>query len=193
VTSIQDYKIGGFHVFGGTEPVPDVLLGAHYGTVMLGQPLAAASILNRLRAIAPYPLPVTADFETGAGFRLEGATAFPRNMAFGAAGDEKLAYEAGRITAVESRAIGVHVNFAPVVDVNNNPRNPVINTRSYGEDPDLVGRLGASYVRGLQGAGDRPERSAVRALAGEAPITGKLPIGLTGLAERGAGLTSATR
>ena len=56
-------------------------------------------------------------------------------MAFGAAGDETLAYEAGRIAAVESRAIGIHVNFAPVVDVNNNPRNPVINTRSYGEDP----------------------------------------------------------
>ena len=130
-----------------------MLLDAHYGTVTLGQPLAAASILNRLQAIAPYPLLVTADFETGAGFRLEGATGFPRNMAFGAAGDEKLAYEAGRITAVESRAIGVHVNFAPVVDVNNNPRNPVINTRSYGEDPELVGKLGAAYIRGLQGAG----------------------------------------
>ena len=153
VTAIRDYKIGGFHVFGGTEMVPDVLLDAHYGTVTLGQPLAAASILNRLQALSPYPLLVTADFETGAGFRLEGATGFPRNMAFGAAGDETLAYEAGRITAVESRAIGVHVNFAPVVDVNNNPRNPVINTRSYGEDPDLVGKLGASYVRGLQSAG----------------------------------------
>src|SRR5687768_87898 len=153
VKLIHEQKIGGFHVFGGTEVVPDVLLDAHYGTVTLGQPLAAASILNRLQAIAPYPLLITADFETGAGFRLEGATGFPRNMAFGAAGDEKLAQEAGRITAVESRAIGVHVNFAPVVDVNNNPRNPVINTRSYGEDPDLVGKLGASYIRGLQSAG----------------------------------------
>ena len=140
-------------MFGGTEPVPDVLLDAHYGTVTLGQPLAAASLLNRLQAIAPYPLLNSADFETGAGFRLEGATAFPRNMAFGAAGDERLAYEAGRITAVESRAIGVQVNFAPVVDVNNNPRNPVINTRSYGEDPAAVGRLGSAYVRGLQAGG----------------------------------------
>ena len=153
VKSIHDQKIGGFHVFGGTEAVPEVLLDAHYGTVTLGQPLAAASILNRLQATAPYPLLITADFETGAGFRLEGATGFPRNMAFGAAGDEKLAHEAGRITAVESRAIGVHVNFAPVVDVNNNPRNPVINTRSYGEDPGLVGKLGAAYIRGLQSAG----------------------------------------
>ena len=153
VKSIHDYRIGGFHVFGGTERVPDVLLDNHYGSVTLGQPLAAASLLNRLQAVAPYPLLNSADFETGAGFRMEGATGFPRNMAFGAAGDEKLAYEAGRITAVESRAIGVQVNFGPVVDVNNNPRNPVINTRSYGEDPGLVGRLGAAYVRGLQGAG----------------------------------------
>ena len=153
VKSVHDYKIGGFHVFGGTEPAPDVLLDANYGTVTLGQPLAAASLLNRLQAIAPYPLLISADFETGAGFRLEGATAFPRNMAFGAAGDERLVYEAGRITAVESRAIGVQVNFAPVVDVNNNPRNPVINTRSYGEDPAAVGRLGSAYVRGLQAGG----------------------------------------
>jgi beta-N-acetylhexosaminidase len=153
VKAIHEYKIGGFHVFGGAEPAPDVLLDANYGTVTLGQPLAAASLLNRLQAIAPYPLLNSADFETGAGFRLEGATAFPRNMAFGAAGDERLAYEAGRITAVESRAIGVQVNFAPVVDVNNNPRNPVINTRSYGEDPAAVGRLGAAYVRGLQAGG----------------------------------------
>ena len=153
VRSIHEYRIGGFHVFGGTEAAPDVLLDAHYGSVTLGQPLAAASLLNRLQAIAPYPLLNTADFETGAGFRLEGATTFPRNMAFGAAGDEQLAREAGRVTAEESRAIGVHVNFGPVVDVNNNPRNPVINTRSYGEDPALVGRLGSAYVRGLQDGG----------------------------------------
>jgi beta-N-acetylhexosaminidase len=153
VKAVHEYRIGGFHVFGGTEAVPEVLLDAHYGTVTLGQPLAAASLLNRLQAIAPYPLLNTGDFETGAGFRLEGATGFPRNMAFGAAADEQLTYEAGRIAAVESRAIGVHVNFAPVMDVNNNPRNPVINTRSYGEDPELVGRLGSAFVRGLQAGG----------------------------------------
>jgi beta-N-acetylhexosaminidase len=151
--AVHDYKIGGFHVFGGTQAMPDVLLDAHYGSVRLGQPLVAASILNRLQAITPYPLLNSADFETGAGFRLEGATTFPRNMALGATGDEQLAYDAGRITAIESRAIGIQVNFAPVVDVNNNPRNPVINTRSYGEDPALVARLGSAYVRGLQDAG----------------------------------------
>ncbi len=153
VEAVQDYHVGGFHVFGGSEAAPDVLLDAHYGSVTLGQPFAAASILNRLQAAAPYPLLNSADFETGPGFRLEGATTFPRNMAFGAAGDEQLAYEAGRITALESRAIGVQVDFGPVVDVNNNPRNPVINTRSFGEDPALVGRLGGAWVRGLQDGG----------------------------------------
>jgi beta-glucosidase-like glycosyl hydrolase len=74
-------------------------------------------------------------------------------MAFGAARDERLAKEAGRVTGEEARAIGVHVNFAPVVDVNNNPRNPVINTRSYGEDPQMVGRLASAYIRGMQAAG----------------------------------------
>jgi beta-N-acetylhexosaminidase len=153
VRAVHQYKVGGFHVFGGSERVPPVLLNPTYGAVTLGQPLEAASIINRLQAISPVPLLNTADFEAGVGFRIAGATAFPRLMAFGAARDERLAQEAGRITGEEARALGVHVNFAPVVDVNNNPRNPVINTRSYGEDPQLVGRLASAYVRGLQSAG----------------------------------------
>jgi beta-N-acetylhexosaminidase len=153
VKAVHEYHVGGFHLFGASEPVPGVLLNPTYGAVTLGQPLEAASIVNRLQAIAKVPLLNTADFETGAGFRIMGATQFPRLMAFGAAGDEKLAYEAGRVTGEESRALGVHVNFAPVVDVNNNPRNPVINTRSYGEDPAQVGRLASAYIRGLQSAG----------------------------------------
>jgi beta-N-acetylhexosaminidase len=153
VKSVHEHRVGGFHVFGASEPAPSVLLNASYGTVTLGQPLAAASILNRLQAIAKVPLLNTADFEGGVGFRIMGATAFPRLMAFGAARDERLAQEAGRVTGEEARAIGVHVNFAPVVDVNNNPRNPVINTRSFGEDPQVVGRLASAYIRGLQSAG----------------------------------------
>jgi beta-N-acetylhexosaminidase len=152
-TAVREYRVGGFHVFGATELAPTVLLNPTYGTVTLGQPLEAASTLNRLQGISNLPLLNTADFETGAGFRIQGATTFPRAMAFGATGDEKLAYEAGRVTGEEARALGVHVNFAPVVDVNNNPRNPVINTRSFGEDPALVGRLASAYIRGLQSAG----------------------------------------
>ena len=153
VQAVHEYKVGGFHVFGGTEPVPNVLLNPTYGAVTLGQPLEAASIINRLQAISPVPLLNTADFEAGVGFRIAGATSFPRLMAFGAARDERLAEEAGRVTGEEARALGVHVNFAPVVDVNNNPRNPVINTRSYGEDPQMVGRLASAYIRGMQAAG----------------------------------------
>ena len=151
--AVREYRVGGFHVFGASELAPPVLLNPSYGTVILGQPLEAASTLNRLQAIAPVPLLNTADFEGGVGFRIAGATAFPRAMAFGAAGDDTLAFEAGRITGREARALGVHVNFAPVVDVNNNPRNPVINTRSFGEDPASVGRLASAYIRGMQSAG----------------------------------------
>ncbi len=150
---VNEQRVGGMLVFGGTEPVPGVLLNPTYGPVTLGNPLNAASMYNRLQALSTIPLLNPADFEGGLGFRLKGGTRFPSNMAFGAVGDEQLAFESGRITAVESRAIGVHVNFAPVMDVNNNARNPVINTRSFGEDPARVGRLGAAYVRGLRAGG----------------------------------------
>lgn len=149
----HDIHAGHVVAFGGVEPAPDVLLNPTYGTIILGQPLALASTLNRLQAVSPVPLLVAADFEWGPGMRIGGATRFPRAMAFGAAGDERLAQEAGRVTAVESRAMGVHVNFAPVADVNNNPRNPVINIRSFGEDPARVGALVAASVRGLQAGG----------------------------------------
>ncbi len=152
--AVHQLHVGGFHVFGGSELAPGVLLNPSYGTVTLGLPLEAASLLNRLQAISALPLLNTADFETGAGFRLMGATNFPRMMAFGAAGEERLAFEAGRVTGEESRALGIHVNFAPVADVNDNPRNPVINTRSFGENPAAVGRLASAFVRGMQSAGE---------------------------------------
>lgn len=149
----RDYHVGGFHVFGASEPAPAVLLNPFYGTVTLGHPLEAASTLNRLQAIAKVPLLNTADFETGVGMRILGGTVFPKAMAFGAARDERLAFEAGKITAAESRAIGIHVDFAPVADVNNNARNPVINTRAFGEDPALVGTLASAFARGLREGG----------------------------------------
>jgi beta-N-acetylhexosaminidase len=146
---VKEQHVGGFIAFGGSQPVPGVLLNPGYASVTLGQPLAAASLFNRLQALSPVPLLNSADFEWGAGMRIAGATSFPRAMAFGAAGDERLAAEAARITAIEARAIGVHVNFAPVADVNNNPRNPVINTRSFGEGPSVTPMV-AAYVRALQ-------------------------------------------
>jgi beta-N-acetylhexosaminidase len=145
--------VGGFHVFGGLEAAPGVLLDAHYGTVVLGQALAAASLIDRLQALSAVPLLNTADFEAGAGFRIAGATVFPRQMAVGAAGDAQLAFEAARVTAIEARAMGVDVDFSPIADVNDNPRNPVINIRSFGEVPEAVGTLVAAYVRGLHAGG----------------------------------------
>jgi beta-N-acetylhexosaminidase len=152
-TKIKQLHVGGFHVFGGTERAPNVLLDPNYGSVILGQPLAAASLLNRLQALSVLPLLNTADFEAGVGFRIQGATLMPRQMAVGAVGDEHLAFDAARITGIEARAIGVHVNFSPLADVNNNARNPVINVRSFGEQPDAVGTLASAYVRGLHAGG----------------------------------------
>lgn len=136
------------------------------GVIMsVGTPTEVAAKVNDFQRRARLPLLVAADLETGAGFRmwgavympgpieLGGATNFPSLMAVGATGSDRWAYEMGRITAVEARAVGIHTPFAPVLDVNNNPQNPIINVRSFGEDPALVGRLGASFVRGLQDHG----------------------------------------
>ncbi len=153
IEKVKTLKLGGFVVFGGSERAPSVLLNNTYGTVTLGQPFAAASTLNRLQNASVIPLLAAADFEAGVGFRIAGATTFPRAMAFGAAWDEELARSAARITGQEGRAIGVHMNFGPVADVNNNARNPVINIRSFGEVPASVGRIDAAYVQGLQSGG----------------------------------------
>jgi len=150
---VREYHVGGFHVFGASQPSPSVLLNAGYGTVILGQPFSAAFLINRLQAMSSVPLLNTADFETGVGFRIYGATAFPRQMAMGAipgADGLRLVREEARITAIESRALGVQVNFAPIADVNNNARNPVINIRSYGEEPERVAALVAAYVDGAR-------------------------------------------
>ena len=150
---VRESHVGGVIGFGGTEPVPQVMLNNTYGSVILGQPMALASIFNRLQAISALPLLTFADFEWGVQMRIAGATKLPRAMAFGAAGDPQLAYDAGKMTAGEARALGVHVNLAPVADVNNNPRNPVINVRSFGEDPQSVGAMVAAFTRGLQDGG----------------------------------------
>jgi beta-N-acetylhexosaminidase len=136
------------------------------GVIMsVGTPYEVAAKLNDFQSHAELPLLVAADLETGAGFRMRGAihmpgnidlggaTDFPSLMAVGATGREELAYEMGRITAVEALAIGVHVPFAPVLDVNNNPDNPIINVRSFGEDPGSVAKMGIAFIRGVQANG----------------------------------------
>ena len=117
--------------------------------ISVGSPLDIATKLNALQQRSRWPLLVSADLEWGAGMRVVGATAFPQIMAVGATGDPHDAYTIGAAAGVEGRAVGIHVNFAPDADVNNNPANPIINTRSFGEDPRTVSRLVAEYVRGL--------------------------------------------
>jgi beta-N-acetylhexosaminidase len=153
VKLIHESHIGGLIAFGGSEPIPQVMLNNTYGAVILGQPMELASIHNRLQSISNLPLLTSSDFEWGVQMRIAGATKFPRAMAFGATGDPQLAYEAGKVVGAESRALGVHVDYGPVADVNNNPRNPVINIRSFGEDPAKAGAMVAGWVRGLQEAG----------------------------------------
>ena len=116
--------------------------------ISIGSPLDAAAKLNALQRRSRLPLIVAADLEWGAAMRMVGATGFPMPMAFGATGRELDAYQLGRITAVEARSVGIHWTFSPVADLNNNPDNPIINTRSFGEDPDAVGKLVAAYIRG---------------------------------------------
>jgi len=134
-------------------------------TISVGSPIELAAKLNALQGMSTIPLLFGADLEAGAGFRarggyfipnaidLGGAVVSPPEMAIGATRDTVLAYEAGKLTALEGRALGIHIAYAPVLDVNNNAANPVINTRSYGEDPRLVARLGSAFIRGMQSNG----------------------------------------
>jgi beta-N-acetylhexosaminidase len=116
-------------------------------------PYEAAELLNRLQGKSRLPLLFAADFERGVATRLLGTTNFPHAMAFGADGSLADAENFGRITAQEARAVGVHWNFFPDADVNSNPANPIINTRSFGEDPKQVGDLVAAYIKGAHAAG----------------------------------------
>jgi beta-N-acetylhexosaminidase len=149
------------------ERVAGLVRDQHVGGVIIsvGSPTEIASKLNALQQISALPLLVGADLETGAAFRarggfflpnaidLGGATYFPYQMGIGATRDTAIAYQLGRVTAREARALGIHVAFAPVLDVNNNPKNPVISLRSFGENPHLVAELGTAVVRGIQDNG----------------------------------------
>ncbi|MDX1419760.1 MAG: glycoside hydrolase family 3 N-terminal domain-containing protein [Rubricoccaceae bacterium] len=118
-----------------------------------GEAATQARATRDLQARTAIPLLVAQDMEFGPGMRVEGGTAFPNPMALGATRSPELAYLMGRAVAEEARAMGVHQNYAPVADVNNNPLNPIINVRSFGEDPALVAALATAYMRGMQDGG----------------------------------------
>ena len=127
----------------------------HIGGIILfrGSVYESVFLVNRMQQFARYPLLVSADLEAGAGMRFEDTVNFPWNMAVGATGNPSFARRQGEVTAREARALGVQQVYAPVVDVNNNAANPVINVRSYGEDPAAVARFAAAFTEGAQSAG----------------------------------------
>jgi beta-N-acetylhexosaminidase len=140
---LKKYHLGGFGLTVATD-----------GPFLLkNEPYEAAMMTNRLQHEAEFPLLFAADFERGLSMRLNGVTAFPHAMAFGATNNPQYANDFGRITAEESRAIGVDWNFFPDADVNSNPANPIINTRSFGEDPTEVGQMVSSYILGARASG----------------------------------------
>jgi beta-N-acetylhexosaminidase len=122
------------------------------GFLVKASPLDAAALTNQLQRDSDLPLLFAADFERGLPMRFHGGSGFPHAMAIGATGNADYAYQFGRISAAEARAIGVHWNFYPDADVNSNPNNPIINTRAFGEDPQEVSQLVGAFIRGVHDA-----------------------------------------
>src|SRR6266852_1121459 len=137
---VTDLHVGGFI---------NITQGSPLGIVK-SQAYPTAVLNNQLQAKSKLPLLIGADFERGTAMRLDEGTSFPTAMALAAGGDVKDAYAMGKITALEARAVGVHWIYAPDADVNNNPGNPIINTRSFGEDPARVAEFVSAFVRGVE-------------------------------------------
>src|SRR5690606_23589045 len=120
---------------------------------MQGTPEAQAKLTNKYQNLSKIKLMIGMDAEWGLGMRLTGVKDYPKQMMLGATNDEAWMYEIGKAIAKQCQRLGVHVNFAPVIDINNNPKNPVINFRSFGEDKELVARMGIAYMKGMQDNG----------------------------------------
>lgn len=137
------------------EKIVQLVQAGHVGGLifMQGTPEAQATQNNTFQKLAKVPLLIGMDAEWGLGMRLTGVKDLPRAMMTGATMDTALAYRLGEAIAAQCKRMGVHINFGPVVDVNNNPRNPIINARSFGENKEMVTRLGIAYMRGLQDNG----------------------------------------
>jgi beta-glucosidase-like glycosyl hydrolase/CubicO group peptidase (beta-lactamase class C family) len=137
---VNELHVGGFITVTQMSP-----LG-----IVKSQAYPTAVLLNQLQSKSKLPLLIGADFERGTAMRLDEGTSFPTAMALAAAGDSKDAYTMGKITALEARAVGIQWIYAPDADVNNNPGNPIVNTRSFGEDPARVAEFVTAFVKGVQ-------------------------------------------
>ena len=131
---LKEDGVGGVITFGGS------IHGSYYN-------------IQQFQQWAKYPLLVAADYERGLGQWMGGGTLFPSNMAVAATGDSSLAYEQGKITALEAKALGVQITFSPVMDINNNPDNPIINFRAYSDNPETVSKFGSAFIKGAQDNG----------------------------------------
>ena len=137
------------------QSIDSIILKYNIGglTFFQGGPIRQAHLTNRWQKLACTPLFIAIDAETGVGMRLDSVPPFPDPMTLGAANDDSLTYRIGQAIGRQCRRLGIHINFAPVADVNNNPLNPVINQRSFGEDPVRVARLAEMMTRGIQSQG----------------------------------------
>lgn len=137
------------------DQIEKIIQKYHLGSVLFmhGTIESQTKAYHRLQKMSPLPLLVGQDNEWGLELRLKGSLRFPRNLMLGALSDSNLIYELGKEIANQCKGVGVHINFAPVVDVNVNPLNPVINDRSFGEDPKLVSDFGLLMMKGLQDHG----------------------------------------
>src|SRR5918993_897581 len=144
-------NLGPEHVEQVTELIKKYNVGAL--CFFQGGPVRQANLTNFYQSIAKTPLMVTIDGEWGLGMRLDSVMKYPYQLTLGALKDEKLVYEMGVAVGEQMKRIGVHVNYAPVVDINNNPNNPVIGYRSFGEDKFRVAKFGVAYMQGMQDAG----------------------------------------
>src|SRR5687767_4180805 len=132
--AIRKYNIGGICLF-------------------QGGPVKQATLVNHFQQIAKTPILVTIDAENGVGMRMDSVLPLPRQMMMGAVQDRSLIYTYGRVVGEQCKRAGIQVNYAPVVDINNNPNNPVINDRSFGEDKYKVALYGVQYMKGMQDVG----------------------------------------
>ncbi len=137
------------------EELKQLIKNYHIGGLIFfqGNPYKQAQMTNRLQAAAKWPMLLAMDAEWGIGMRLDSTIDFPRQLTLGAIRDDRLIYKMGAEIARQTKRIGMHVNFAPVVDVNNNPNNPVINNRSFGEDKFNVALKSLAYMEGMQDNG----------------------------------------